>query len=65
MSKQLKQLEESTDTNAESPPPKLKKVLWKKTKYATLDVRHKHGKSHSVVVPQTHVQPTSNVPLSP
>ena len=56
---QLSYLEDSTDRNAESPSPKQKK--WKKM----LHVRHKHGKSYSVGVSQTHVQPTSNVPLLP
>ena len=37
----------------------------RKQKKATLDVRYKHGKSHSAGVPQTHVQLISNVNFLP
>ena len=58
-------LEESTDKNVESPPPKWKKLLQKKLKKAMSDVKHKHGKSHSAGVSRRHVQPISNVPPLP
>ena len=41
------------------------KILLNTTKNVMLHVIHKHGKSHSVGVSQAHVQPTSNLPLSP
>ena len=41
----------------------MEKVVKKKINNRTLHVRHRHGKCNSVGVSQTHVQPTSNVPL--
>ena len=57
--------DDTTDTNSQSPSPKVKKR--KKIQESTIenDMVYEHGKSHVVGVSQTHVQPTSNTPTVP
>ena len=57
--------DDTSDTNSQSPSPKVKKG--KKIQETTIenDMFYEHRKSHVAGVSQTHVQPTSNIPTAP
>ena len=57
--------DDMSDTNSQSPSPKVKKR--KKIQESTIenDMFYEHGKLPVVGVSQTHVQPTSNISTAP
>ena len=54
--------DDTSDTNSQSPLPKIKKRKKIQTNTIENDMFYEHGKCHIVGVSQTHVHPTLNIP---